>query len=371
VVERICIIGGGNIGMALAVELGQNIEAQIIILTSKSNIFSRKLISVDPIENTTLSSDIFLITDDYDDALRDIDLLFVTVPAFLVADVIKRIKLEKKTIICFVPGTGGREFHCEKLINQGHVIVGMDRAPFVARIIEEGKSVMVSKKKQIRIAAVGNKNYHDIAGFFQKILNITCLPLNNYLAVTLTPSNPILHTSRLYSMFFGKEIDSVFDKQIKFYAEWDDSASSYLFAADAEVQNICRNYKPINLSEVISLKTHYESNTIQDLTRKMKSIESLSKINSPLIFESGKYIIDRHSRYFIEDFPFGLCVIKAFAVIVGVNTPTIDVILRWFECSFHVNYFVDNSFTGKDLKKISIPQNFGITSINDVINYYV
>jgi predicted dinucleotide-binding enzyme len=368
---KICIIGGGNIGMALAVELCRNIEeARLVMLTSKSEIFSKKLISIDAVTHIETICELYLVTNNYDEALKDIDMVFITSPAFCVADIIKKMILSSKTIICFVPGTGGREFYSKELIDQGHIVLGMDRAPFVARIINEGMSVVVSKKNQIRFAVMRSKNQSDIAHFLSKMLNMVCLPLNNYLAVTLTPSNQILHTTRLYAIFLDRELNSLFDTQIKFYAEWDDFSSSCLLLADNELQEVCRRYKPMNLSEVVSLKTHYESNTVIEMTKKIRNIKSLAEIDAPLLFDNGKYIIDQKSRYFIEDFPFGLCIIKGFSDIVGVNTPTIDKILNWFEKFFHVTYFTRNNFNGVDLKNIPIPQNFGINSFNDVMDYY-
>jgi hypothetical protein len=271
-----------------------------------------------------------------------------------------------------VPGTGGREFYCSELTKQGHTILGMDRVPFIARIKEQGISVFASKKQGIRFGVLYNPEKHDISSILSQLLAMPCLQLPNYFTVTLTPSNQILHTTRLYSMFFDKKIDDTFDKQIKFYAEWDNASSIYLLAADEELQKICRKLEAysVDLSHVVSLRNHYEVNTIFDMTTKLKSIKSLGNINAPLILKDNQYIIDRQSRYFIEDFPCGLCIIKSIATVTQVNTPTIDKILKWFETFFSVEYFVDVYFAGKDLKTLPIPQNFGIKSIKHIAEFY-
>jgi len=40
--------------------------------------------------------------------------------------------------------------------------------------------------------------------------------------------------------------------------------------------------------------------------------------------------LDADSRCFTEDFPFGLCVIKAFSLICGVKTFTTEQVLKWY-----------------------------------------
>lgn len=41
------------------------------------------------------------------------------------------------------------------------------------------------------------------------------------------------------------------------------------------------------------------------------------------------WIPDFKSRYFTEDFPFGLQIVKDLAVQQGILTPTIDMVLGW------------------------------------------
>jgi hypothetical protein len=369
-INKICIIGSGNIGMALAVELAQNVKAEITLVSTKPHLFSKRLLSVDAASGKTTHCDLTLVTDNYDTALENADLVFIAIPVFLFPKIINKIKINRNCIIGLVPGIGGREFYCDQFIGQGNTVFGMDRVPFVARIIEYGVSVSVSKKKQIRIAAWHQEDTDNIITIISDMLNIECLPLKNYLTVTLTPSNPILHTARLYTLFKDMNIDLTLKKQIAFYAEWNHSSSAVLLAADEELQSICKKYYPMDLSDVISLKIHYESNTALEMTNKITSIQSLKDINAPLILQNGEYIIDRQSRYFIEDFPYGLCVIKNFADIAAVKTPMIDTMLRWFESFFVLNYFEQDQFIGKDLQATSMPRNFGIHSVNDVIKYY-
>ena len=364
---RICIIGGGNLGMALAAEIGHNCDHYVILLTSKYKLFNNEIESIDIEKNTTLKSKIDLVTNNYDIALNNVDIIFITVPAFAIKNVIDKLILNKRTIIVLVPGSGGREFHLKELINNDHIVVGFDRVPFIARIKEEGKTVIVSKKDKIRMAYLSNNQDNVILKLLSKLLNIEISIITKYLNIIFTPSNQILHTTRIFSIFHNRQKKDTFPKQIKFYSEWDDLSSFLLIKADDEIQNICKKLK---LKEVVSIMDHYESYNVYEMTNKIRNITSLSNIDAPLIKVKNKFYIDCNSRYFIEDFPFGLCIVKDFADIAHVNTPTIDIILRWFMDFFGYQYFLNNLYIGKDLLNLSLPRNIGLRTIADINNYY-
>ena len=81
-------------------------------------------------------------------------------------------------------------------------------------------------------------------------------------------------------------------------------------------------------------------------------------------------IPDLSSRYFIEDIEFGLCIIKAFAELCNLNTPKLDEVIVWSQNLLNKEYLVDNKLIGKDSKKLLIPQNIGINSKKELIDFY-
>ena len=317
--------------------------------------------------NIHSTTNLFLITNNYQYALNNVDIIFITVPSFVIPEIIDNLILSKKTIIVLVPGSGGKEFFFKKYVEQGHIVVGMDRVPFVSRILESGKSVLVSKKKKIRYSLLNCYEDSSITQLLNYYLNINVDSIPNYLNITLTPSNQILHSTRLYSLLANNSIYNSFDRMIKFYAEWDDTSSYYLLSADNELQEIAKAYK---LKGVISLKIHYESNTINEITEKIKNIKSLSNIDAPLILRKNKYFVDIESRYFKEDFLYGLFIIKGFAIIANINTPTIDKILLWYNSFSNILYFDDNKFINDFSINLPLPQNNNLNNIEDVFNYY-
>lgn len=73
---------------------------------------------------------------------------------------------------------------------------------------------------------------------------------------------------------------------------------------------------------------YYECTDASSLTRKIRSIEAFKVVKSPMKLTDSGWIPDYSSRYFTEDFPYGLKFIKMLAE-GKVDTPTIDKVLAW------------------------------------------
>ncbi|MBR5758834.1 MAG: NAD/NADP octopine/nopaline dehydrogenase family protein [Thermoguttaceae bacterium] len=147
----------------------------------------------------------------------------------------------------------------------------------------------------------------------------------------MTPSNPILHTTRLRTIFNDWREGVVYDYLPLFYEEWNDASSELLIACDEEVQEICRALPEFDLRFVKSLRTHYESYTVDAMTKKISSITAFKGLPTPVVKVEGGFIPDLHSRYFTADFSYGLTIIKQVANFANVQTPHIDATLRWYE----------------------------------------
>lgn len=369
---NICIVGGGNIGTAMGAYIKSTNEHKLTYKTSNPSKWSNTITYVDKESQNKSVFVIDCITSDSKQAYSDADVIMITLPSFMIGTAINEMKPFLKTgaMVGVIPGSGGCEFYAKELIKEGIVFFGMDRVPCVSRLLDYGHVVQASKKVKSRAVAVPNKYTQKVADTLASILHMEIEPLKNYLTVTFTPSNPLVHTARLYAMFKDADKDTILDSQILFYGEWDDKSSDILFRCDDELHAICDALDELDLSGVIRLCDHYEQYTVPDLTKKIRSITSMNAILSPLEEFGDKFKLDLKSRYFIEDWPYGLCIIKGFAVIVGVETPMIDTVIRWYEKLVGKEYFVDNEFIGKDIAETSIPQNFGIKTREDVYNFY-
>lgn len=367
-INKICVVGAGNVGVATAVDIVNATHKEVVLHTSKAAGLANSFIKIDSDSHETRTADI-TVTSDYEISLKNADLVIITVPTFVIQSIIENISIYNPKIVLFVPGFGSKEFFCKKLIEKGCAIAGLSRSPYICRL-DNPQKVIASKKKELQVATVNKCD--EIDSILSELFEIPVKKYPNYLAIAFTPSNPILHTARLYSMFKDCTFSTKLPRMIKFYGEWTDFSSETLIKMDDELNRIIKKLPNIDLSCHVNLRDYYESRTAEEMTKKIASIQSWHNIDSPMIKESNYYLIDRTSRYFIEDFNYGLCNLKGFAEIVGVETPTMDTVLEWYQKISGIELFdAEKEFKGAGLCKSGIPQNFGISTINDIERFYI
>ena len=328
---NITIVGGGNVGTQFAVhcaEKGHNVT----IFTSKPNAFSNELFIVDE-ENTVLRRGEARATNDAA-IFSEADLIFVTTPSFMAEQVAEQIipRVRSGTLIGFIPGTGGMECVFRSAVERGCILFGLQRVPSVARLKEYGRTVCaVGYRDKLHVSAIPFQATERCRIIVEDLLSMPCAALPCYLNLTLTPSNPILHTTRLRTLFKDYHKEKIYSRVPLFYEEWDNESAERVFACDDEVQQLCKSLSEYDLSAVKSLKEHYESNTPDTLTQKIRSIVSFRGILTPMVTVDGGYVPDFNSRYFTADFPYGLAILRQISAYLGVKTPAMDDVYGWYE----------------------------------------
>lgn len=372
---NVTIVGAGNMGLAMTGYLAARGKADVILFTGKNVLENGELRVRDVEKAETWRTRNFRCADDPRTAFPEADMVFVTYPAFLRKGFLERYGgyLKKGAFLGFVPGYGGAEYACGKLIDRGVRILGFQRVPYVARASadEAGWTAgILSRKSRLFLGAIPFSETREASRRVESLLDIPVQPLKEYLSITLAPSNPLLHITGLYHVFKNYEKGQAFDRQLRFYEEWDDEASEMLFAYDNELQNICKALAPLDMSEVVPLPVYYESPTPEKMTRKLKSIEPFKVVPVPLKKRENGYQIDIESRMFAEDYPFGVCVIKDFAGMTGTATPTVDLLLDFYErLSGHRYFEKDGSYT-PEIAATGIPGNSGLDSVEKIIRFY-
>lgn len=370
---RVCIIGAGNIGLAITAIIAKKDNVEVVLYTSKPILNNGALQYINDEAHIDYSVNNFIVTDSFIDALKNTDIVLCTYPAFLRKQLVVSISryLKKGCKLGFVPGYGGAEFYCKELISSGIIIFGFQRVPYVARAQADKRIVRVlSEKQMLFLASIPHQFTKEICKDIENLLDIPCMALNEYLAVTLVPSNPLLHTCGVYNIFRDYEAGKIYEEPYMFYDMWNDETSKILVKYDDELQLICKRMSPLNLDEVISLQIYYESPNIEKITRKLKSIPSFKQVKSPMKKTSKGYVPDFNSRMFREDFPFGVCIIKSFALLTNTNTPIIDMLLKFYERMTGICYFNEDNSMGKDAKESGILFNFGLDTKEKVIEFY-
>lgn len=349
----------------------------LVLYTSSDKMYGKAILLKNCYNRDEYPVSGFTVTSSLEEAFRDTDLVLCTYPAFLRKSFIDKIEhiINPDAILCFVPGYGGAEYSCTELIKRGVSVCGFQRVPYVARcetVADRLVANILSIKHRLFVSAIPASRTIRIVSIIESLLDIPVTPLDEYLAVTLSPSNPLLHISGLYNVFGKMGKHTVFPHELKFYDEWNDTTSELLMTYDDELHSICDSLKPhFNLNEVVPLSKYYESPSPQQMTEKLKSIEPFKVVKVPLKRVSeNEYVVDLESRMFAEDFPFGVCIFKALAKLTGTDTPIIDMLLTFYKRISGKEYFrADGSF-GRDINDTGIPQLNGLASVAQLASFY-
>lgn len=327
-VMRICICGGGSLGHVCAGFLAAQNVTEVRVFTQHPERWNTSLHVTDP-NGRVFEGHLDGVSSNPQEVVSECDIILLCLPGFAIEETLRRIKphvgqAAVGSIVC----STGFFFAAHRILGEGVRLFGFQRTPFIARTTRYGHAAnLLGYKAQIAIAV---ENMDDKEAFRQQVEQLWATPtrlLNSHYEVSLTNSNPILHTGRLYSLWKDWK-GEVYDHNILFYKEWTNEASQTLIDMDAEFMQLLTKL-PVTPGAIAPLLEYYESHDAASLTRKITSIAAFQNITSPMKETEGGWVPDFESRYFSEDFPFGLRFIYDLSREYGIDTPTINRVYEW------------------------------------------
>ncbi|MBR2212048.1 MAG: NAD/NADP octopine/nopaline dehydrogenase family protein [Fibrobacter sp.] len=327
--NRVTICGGGSLGHVCIGVLSSQEGLSVGLLTSHPEKWNEEISVVD-VNGKVFRGHLDAISSKPQEVIPDADVVLLCMPGFLIKQTLEQIKpfLSDKTIVGSIVSSTGFFFFAHDVLGVNAKLFGFQRVPFIARVAEYGKSAnLLGYKASLNVAV---ENVADREGFRAFVEKSFCTPvslLQSFYEACLTNSNPILHTGRLYSMWHDWD-GTPYNRCILFYKEWTEDAAQWLIDMDAEFMNLLEKL-PMNQKAVPSLLEYYESTDAKSLSAKLRSIKAFESIKAPMKEVAGGWVPDFESRYFTEDFPYGLRFIVDLARKYGVETPKIDVVYNW------------------------------------------
>lgn len=325
---KVCICGGGSLAHVCAGVLSSQPEVEVNIFTRKPELWSHQLEVTDS-RGKVYNGNLNIISNSPEEALKDCDIVFLCLPGFAIEGTLNSIKpYIGNAVVGSIVCSTGFFFAAHRILGEYARLFGFQRVPYIARTKEYGHTAnLLGYKPQLAIAV---ENVEDNEAFRQLVETLWMTPvklLGSHYEVSLTNSNPILHTGRLYSMW--KDWDGeVYDHNILFYKEWTNEASQMLIDMDAEFMQLL-DVLPVTKGAIPSLLEYYESHDEESLTRKITSIPAFRNITSPMKEVDGGWVPDFESRYFTEDFPYGLKFIVELAKDKNIDCPNLNMVFEW------------------------------------------
>lgn len=321
---RVCICGGGSLGLVTAGVLARQDGVEVNLLTSKPTLWSHQ-IEVSDLNGRLYKGCLHIISDKAKEVVLESEIILLCVPGFLIEKTLREIApyITTQAVGSIVSSTGFF-FRAHEIFDNMPALFGFQRVPFIARVTEYGHSAQLLGYKKQLYMAIENLPQTFVEQW-SKWLETPVRALSSYLEASLTNSNPLLHPARLYGLWHDWHEGITYPTQAKFYAEWDEYSAEQYIAMDTEFLALC---KIVGVS-VPSVLEYYESGDALSLARKLQSIQAFRDIDAPMKKTEQGWMPDFQSRYFTEDFPYGLQLVKDLAVKNNLETPHIDRILSW------------------------------------------
>lgn len=331
--RNICICGGGSLGHTVAGFIAVQNNYNVSVLTSRPEKWEKVLRIYTP-DNDVLIADLSIVSNDAAVVIPTADVVLLCVPGYGIEDVLRQIKpyLNKSQYVGSIVSSTGFFFQALEILPKNISLFGFQRVPFIARTIEYGKSAIIKGYKNELFLAIENATdykKHIFTNFIQELFKTPIRLLNNHFEASLTNSNPLLHTSRLFSMWKDWKPGIRYDSCPLFYADWTIEAAKLYIEMDKEFQ-VLLSMLPVEPGSIPNVLNYYESNDAISLCNKLKTIPAFQGIYSPMLGDDAEgYVPDFNSRFFTEDFPCSLSYIVRLAHQNRMQIPLIDNIFEW------------------------------------------
>jgi NAD/NADP octopine/nopaline dehydrogenase, alpha-helical domain len=354
---NVTVCGGGRTGHLSAVLFKQCPGVRVSLLTSRREVVDRYdraehgMAAIMP-DNTLQTAHLDLVTNNPAEGLRDADVVIITVPAHarpsLLARIARHLPADKAVFVGAIPGFCGFDWLAEHAL--GHlrnvVIWGMKDVAHTAFELDPGVSVrMGGAKLTLHVATHAREDEHAkrvLLTHMRRLYDSRIELLNNYLEITLTPGNPIMHSSVIYGLIgpYGQWHGRPFSEPLCWWTDCPELGAYFLERCDEENQQLCDALEhrfDIDLSSVKPLKQEIieaYDDQIRDhrtMLSVLRTNRAYDAIRAPLVPDANGtgYLIDRESRAFQEDVAYGLALLVEMAMRLDILLPYINEIYGW------------------------------------------
>lgn len=262
--------------------------------------------------------------------------------------------------------------------------------PWICRIIEYGRIGVTYGGKTVNYAACYPQKYFNQLNeeLFENIGfkwfgKGHTEQSDNFISLTLSVDNQIIHPSRCYSLnkIHGNSWNAKEDVPM-FYRDFDDYSAEMLKRLDDDYSRIRNAIKEKFPNK--SFRHMLDYHALEHFSYKSTSVNIKdSFVNSPTLTAigtpvrqncQGKWELDSDGRFFMDDIYYGVMIAKWMAEKLSIKVPTIVEILRWAERmrgELILNEQDDIMIDSRDLCvkfKTGLPSEYGKKTIFDVVD---
>ncbi|MCA1491312.1 NAD/NADP octopine/nopaline dehydrogenase family protein [Ensifer sp. NBAIM29] len=354
---KVTICGAGRTGHLNAVLFKQVPGVEVSVLTNSTALAERwaegdDVWQAEARNGRILSAQPDHVGTDPAQALESADIVVITQPAqarpALLDRIAPHLPQNKCVHVGAIPGFCGFDWLAAKALSgrENAVIWGMKDVPHIAFDLIAGQRVrMGGAKAEIFVALHRRESAASgatLAAILNRLYEAPVTLLRDYLEITLTPGNALMHPAVLYALIGpGAPWENrPFDEPLCWWSDCPQAGAELLETFDAENQAIRRASEArlgIDLSSVKPLQQELVEaygNQIADartMYTLLRTNRAYADIRAPLVANpSGPgLVVDRESRAFHEDIAFGQALLVTMAERLDVAVPAIAKTYQW------------------------------------------
>ena len=246
--------------------------------------YGQALSSVLPMETTDAE-----LTERWEDA----DIILLCLPGYAIRETLLQVKdyLRPETAVGSVVSSTGFFFEAMKLLPSSQPLFGFQRVPFISRVIEYGQRArLMGYKDSLNMAIERAEHPEQLRDTLADMLQTPIQLLGSYYEASLSNSNPLLHPSRLYSLWKNWHEGEIYTRVPFFYEEWTEETAQLYIQMDNELQALLE-LLPVRKGSIATVLDYYESTDAVSLALKLRSIEAFKGILSPMKQVEGGYVL--------------------------------------------------------------------------------
>ncbi|RQM12639.1 hypothetical protein B5M09_003273 [Aphanomyces astaci] len=410
----VCICGGGNGAHVTAGYLASK-GIRVHVLTRKPELWAEEIRITTKGSSWEDKGDIVgrltMVTSSAKNAIPTADIIFVAAPANAHPAILEKIApfLKPGSILGALFAQGGFDWAAKRALGSValdslHLLFGLQNIPWICKATSYGKEAkIIGPKKCLYVAAYPVERKDVAARVMEDLFDIPCATVANFLNLTLTPSNQIIHPARYFAIFRdwdGKKTYShaelaarrgltlctnplilchvTLSYDVIVDADFDEFSAEQLSMLDNELQQVklalLQRFPALDLSDVLPMDARVIKQYGDDVSDRssLKAIFAsnlgYAGCNTPLKeISPGQFhpAVDSRCVYI----PYGLCILKNMAEMLGnFPTPRIDFMIRWHQQFMQVQFLNgDNQLNPRELWRTGAPNKYGIHDIADLV----
>lgn len=382
---RIAICGMGNLGHAFAGVFSARPDVAVSVLVSsreradqiRKGLGRDGAIRVKWPRGETRGMPA-MVTDDPVAALADADLAVLCVPAHCHLPLLRRVipRMKPGSYLTCAPAWDGFHWKARAALGEnagGIHVFGIGSVPWMCNLVGPGAEVRVLGAKAIdSFVPFDAADTEFVADACSLLLGMPTMPLGNFLEICLAPGNQILHCGIAYALFKDaggrpfREAPLLYEGMTQETADIVERMNEELIAVAAAIHAAAPDFIPSALLSLHNALRVAYPDQIGDPSTLRSSIASNAAyrgIRVPMRPVEGGLALDTNSRFFTEDVPHGLVMVKGVALLAGVSTPTCDRVLEWCQAAMGKEYLAGGRLAGRDVRESAAPQAFGIDNV--------